>query len=188
VRATVVRPSPAGRLVRQPPIGVVRRRRQALLSWASPAAETPRFGGKQSRAEGPAGRVLFVVAVAQTSCGLTEAFLRAGSKKPQVLARPRRARFGLGAAMPLSNRLSERGPGFRNRLCATATTTSTRPVPGPRHARFGIADAESGSLTRARRDACVSSKGAVSQDSTGTPPHIRRRVPNKGRLRCVYPR
>ena len=34
-------PSPAGRLVRQPPIGVVRRRRQALLSWGSPAAETP---------------------------------------------------------------------------------------------------------------------------------------------------
>jgi hypothetical protein len=29
-------------------------------------------------------------------------------------------------------------------------------VPGPRDARFGIADAESGSLTRARRDACVS--------------------------------
>jgi hypothetical protein len=33
-------PNPAGRLVRQPPIGVVRRRRQALLSSDSPAPET----------------------------------------------------------------------------------------------------------------------------------------------------
>ena len=31
--------NPAGRLVRQPPIGVGRRR--TLLSWGSPAAETP---------------------------------------------------------------------------------------------------------------------------------------------------
>ena len=33
--------NPAGRLVRQPPIGVGRRRRRTLLSWGSPAAETP---------------------------------------------------------------------------------------------------------------------------------------------------
>src|ERR1035441_4492688 len=33
--------NPAGRLVRQPPIGVGRRRRRTLLSWGPPAAETP---------------------------------------------------------------------------------------------------------------------------------------------------
>src|ERR1019366_9991316 len=40
VRGTVFSPNPTGRLVRQPPIGVVRRRRRGLLSWGSPAPET----------------------------------------------------------------------------------------------------------------------------------------------------
>jgi hypothetical protein len=55
-------------------------------------------------------------AVAQTPGGLTEAFLRVGLKKPQVVARPRRALLGLGAASTLSDRHSERSPGFRGRL------------------------------------------------------------------------
>lgn len=67
------------------------------------------------------GRLQLVVAVAQTPGGLTEAFLRVGSKKPQVVARPRRALLGLGAASPLSDRHSERGLGFPRRLCATPT-------------------------------------------------------------------
>jgi hypothetical protein len=74
-------------------------------------------------------RSRFVVAVAQTPGGLTEAFLRVGSKKPQVVARLRRALLGLGAASRLSDRHSERGPGFRKRLCATATVRSERRGP-----------------------------------------------------------
>ena len=66
-------------------------------------------------------RSRFVEAVSQTSGGLTGAFLRAGSKKWQVVARPRRAVPSLGAARPLSDRHSERSPGFRRRLCATAS-------------------------------------------------------------------
>ena len=41
-------------------------------------------------------------AVAQTPGGLTEASLRPGSKKPQIMARPRRALLVLGASSPLS--------------------------------------------------------------------------------------
>jgi hypothetical protein len=63
-------------------------------------------------------------AVAQTSGGLTGAFLRAGSKKQQVVARPRRALPSLAAARPLSDRHSERSPGFRRRLFATASVRS----------------------------------------------------------------
>ena len=42
-----------------PPIGLVRRWRQALLSWGSGGRDA-RFGGKHSRAEGLAGRAVFV--------------------------------------------------------------------------------------------------------------------------------
>jgi hypothetical protein len=79
---------------------------------------------------------LRTVAVAQTRGGLTEAFLRVRSKKPQVVARPRRALLGLGAASPFSDRHSERGPGFRRRLCATATTKRSRPRPRRTRACF----------------------------------------------------
>jgi len=65
--------------------------------------------------------LLSKVAVAQTPGGLTEAFLRVGSKKPQVVVCPQRALLGLGAAGPLSDRRSERGPGSRRWLCATAS-------------------------------------------------------------------
>ncbi len=81
-------------------------------------------------------RMQRTVAVAQTPDGLTEAFLRVGSKKPQVVARPRRALLGLGAASPLSDRHSERGRGFRRRLCATATTSFGRPALLRTGARF----------------------------------------------------
>jgi hypothetical protein len=82
----------------------------------------------------PSGRSLSAVAVAQSPGGLTEAFLRVGSKKPQVVARPRRAVLGIGAASPLSDRQSERGPGFCRWLCATATaenSTLAESVPFP---------------------------------------------------------
>jgi hypothetical protein len=72
----------------------------------------------------PTRRPLRTVAVAQTSSRLTGAFLRARSKKRQVVARPRRALPSLGAARPLRDRHSERSPRFRRRLCATATTMS----------------------------------------------------------------
>jgi hypothetical protein len=80
------------------------------------------------------------VGVAQILGGLTEAFLSVGSKKPRAVTRPPRALLMLGAASPLSNRHSERGPGFRIQLCATATETlalsrreqqSERGRPGP---------------------------------------------------------
>src|ERR1039458_6028238 len=80
---------------------------------------------------------LRTVAVAQTRGGLTEAFLRVRSKKPQVVARPRRALLGLGAASPFSDRHSERGPGFRRRLCATATARSERLACSQPHACSG---------------------------------------------------
>src|SRR5207302_10643617 len=66
------------------------------------------------------------VAVAHSPGRLTEAPLRMGSKKPQVVARPRRALSCLGAASPLSDHHGERGPGFRRQLCATATARSRR--------------------------------------------------------------
>jgi hypothetical protein len=69
-------------------------------------------------------RTLCAVAVAQNPGGLTGAFLRAGSKKPQVVAPPWRALPGLGAASALIDRHSERSPGSCRRLCATATAPS----------------------------------------------------------------
>src|ERR1022692_4988655 len=74
---------------------------------------------------------VWTVAVAQTPGGLTGAFLRVGSKKPQVVAHPRRALPSLGAASPFSDRHSERSPGFRRRLCATATTSCDSPPSAP---------------------------------------------------------
>ena len=65
-------------------------------------------------------------AVSQTYSGLTGAFLRAGSKKRQVVARARRALPSFGAARPLSDPHSERSLGFRRRLCATASSASRR--------------------------------------------------------------
>src|SRR5438132_276994 len=47
---------------------------------------------------------------------------------PHVVTRPRRALLGLGAASPSSDRHSERGPGFRGLLCATATVHCGRVV------------------------------------------------------------
>ncbi len=47
-------------------------------------------------------------------------------EKPQVVARPRRALLVRGAASPLSDCHSERSPGFRRRLCATASVHSDR--------------------------------------------------------------
>jgi hypothetical protein len=73
--------------------------------------------------------LLTFVAVAQTPGGLTGAFLRVGTKRPKVVARPRRAVLGLGAAGLLSDRHSERGPGFRGPLCATATCESNTHQP-----------------------------------------------------------
>jgi hypothetical protein len=70
--------------------------------------------------------------------------LRVGSKKPQGVARPRRALPGLGAASPLSDRHSERGPGFRRRLCATATRESSSTVSGSRSYCLIIPDGQSG--------------------------------------------
>jgi hypothetical protein len=60
VRGTVFSPSPAGRPVRQPPIGVVRRPEPGAAELRLSGGRDARFGGKQSRAEGPAGRVVFV--------------------------------------------------------------------------------------------------------------------------------
>jgi hypothetical protein len=94
------------------------------------------------------------VAVSQTPDGLTEAFLRVGSKKPQVVARPRRALLGLGAASPLSDRHSERGPGFRRRLCATATGESARPASNCATG-FAIAEGQSYQGSRASRAGSV---------------------------------
>src|SRR5208282_3729081 len=71
-------------------------------------------------------RLLPVVAVAQSPGELTGASLRPGSKRPQVVARARCVLSGLGAASPLTDRHSERGPGFRRRLCATATVQTGR--------------------------------------------------------------
>jgi hypothetical protein len=103
--------------------------RQMRSHRPAPISLLPRT--KSCRLIGPAGsgsakRSLFVVAVAQTPGGLTGAVLRVGSKMPQVAVRPRRALLGLGAASPLSDRHSERGPGFRRRLCATATVPCDR--------------------------------------------------------------
>src|SRR5664280_317466 len=90
---------------------------------------------KQSSAPRRARLLFVVVAVAQTSPGgLTGAFLRAGSKKPQVVPRPRRVLPSLGAASPLSDRHSERSPGVCRRLCATATRGSETERPFEREA------------------------------------------------------
>ena len=59
-----------------------------------------------------------------------------GVEKAEARARPWRVLPGLDALSPLSGRHSERGPGFRRRLCATATVLSAsesaparRPLP-----------------------------------------------------------
>jgi hypothetical protein len=67
------------------------------------------------------GRSLGHEAVAQSPGGLTGAFLRAGLKKPQVVAHPRPGLPSVGAASPLSGHHSACSPGFRRRLCATAS-------------------------------------------------------------------
>ncbi len=105
------------------------------LSMSGAAASAAALRDIQASPLRPSSRSRGTVAVAQTPGGLTEAFLRAGSKKPQVVARPRRALPDPDAASPLSDRHSERGRGFRRRLCATATTNTRRlDCPG-RHAR-----------------------------------------------------
>jgi hypothetical protein len=101
------------------------------------AGALPLRPGKQARRRRPTRRLGFVRSdsaalvgwddrfamrlLHKPPAGPTGAFLRAGSKKLQVVARPRRVLLGLGAASSLSDRHSERGPGFRRRLCATAT-------------------------------------------------------------------
>jgi MFS family permease len=70
---------------------------------------------------GLSGLFLAVVAVAQTPEGLTGSALRVGSKAPKVIACLRRALLGLSAAGPPSDGHSQRSPGFRRGLCATAT-------------------------------------------------------------------
>ncbi len=98
------------------------------LAGGFPGAGGPRpFGGARgvasSRPPGGPGLPRVTVAVAQTPDGLTEASLRAGLKKPQVVARLQRALPDLGTARALSDGHSECGAGFRRRLCATASTT-----------------------------------------------------------------
>jgi hypothetical protein len=58
-------PNPAGRLARQPPIGVVRRRAPGATQLGLSGVRDARFGGKQKRAEGPAGRVVFVLSMSE---------------------------------------------------------------------------------------------------------------------------
>jgi len=87
------------------------------------------------------------VAVAQTPGGLTGAVLRVGSKKPKLVARPWRVLPGLDALSPISGRHSERCPGFRGRLCATAKwgkAAVCRLVPGARAPRSALASWASG--------------------------------------------
>jgi hypothetical protein len=78
-----------------------------------PPSRSTRISGVPRATEPLRIRSLLVVAVAQTPGGLTEAFLRAGSKKPRVVTCRQRALFGLGAAGPVSDRHSDRGPGLR---------------------------------------------------------------------------
>jgi hypothetical protein len=65
-------------------------------------------------------------AVAQTPEGLTGSLVRVGSKNPKVIARPRCALLGLGAPSAFHGRHSERRPGFRRRVCATASVQLDR--------------------------------------------------------------
>jgi hypothetical protein len=89
--------------------------------------------------------------------------LRVGSKRPKVrrsaVARP----AGLDAPSPFGRRHSERGLGFRRRLCATASCGSESP-------------------TKTRPDASFSSVAEASDDSAETTPFGRKQQAETFRL------
>jgi hypothetical protein len=79
----------------------------------------------EGKREAPGPRhLLSPVAVAQTPEALAGAALRVGSKNPKVIARPLHALLCFGATGAFHGHYSERRPGCRRRLCATATPKS----------------------------------------------------------------
>src|SRR5438132_314480 len=116
--------------------------------WPSTTAPGPSGGTCRTPRLRPESLPLRAVAVAQTPGGLTGAVLRVGSKKPKVVARLWRALPGLDALGPVSGRHSERGPGFRRRLCATATATGGRRRELPAHPRLEPGRAQSAHVGR----------------------------------------
>ena len=74
------------------------------------------------------------MAVAQSPDGLAGSVLRVGSKKPKVIARPRRAVIGHGASSAFHGRHSKHRSGFCRRLRATATVRSRSDGGGTEHA------------------------------------------------------
>src|SRR5437660_2492984 len=87
---------------------------------------------EQESSPAPPSLLRWTVAVAQTPGHLTGAFLRVGSEKPRLVSPTQRRWPGVVALSSFSGRHSERSPGFRERLYATASTTSTRPWSGVR--------------------------------------------------------